>query len=190
VIMLTHNQRDIAEQALDFVQPCIGYFLVSYPCLREVVDRDELESAARMACVMAARTYDPARDMKAYFSRAILHELLKSCRKEIRSHSGSVYRVTLAVIERRLPTRELWDEEPHPPAMLAALHALPDEDRQWITEHVIEGASIRQMARAKGISTRQVAKLMAAKLARLKRLSAACVDPQDRASVQPGAVTP
>jgi DNA-directed RNA polymerase specialized sigma24 family protein len=52
--------------------------------------------------------------------------------------------------------------------MLVALHALPAEDRQWITEHVIEGTSIRQMARDKGISTRQVAKLMAAKLGRLR----------------------
>jgi|694.fasta_scaffold41325_9 DNA-directed RNA polymerase specialized sigma24 family protein len=189
--MLTNHQQVLAERALEFVQPCIGFFIASYPCLREVVDRDELESAARMACVMAARTYDFARgDMRAYFSRAILHELLKSCRKEIRSHSGSVYRVTLEVIERRLPTRDLYDEEPHLPEMLAALHALPVEDRQWITEHVIEGASIRQMARDKGISTRQVAKLMAAKLARLKRLSAACEAPQDRASVQRGAVTP
>jgi len=171
VIMLNQDQQGYAERALELIPPCLHYFLESYPCLREVVDREELESAARLACVMAARTYDPSRGMSAYFSRAILHELLKSCRSEIRSNGGlgalsrSVYRVTLEVIERRLPARE--DEGP-PAEMLVALHALPAEDRQWITEHVIEGTSIRQMARDKGISTRQVAKLMAAKLGRLR----------------------
>jgi RNA polymerase sigma factor (sigma-70 family) len=167
--MLTHNQRDIAERALEFVAPCLSYFLGSYPCLREVVDREELESAARLACVMAARTFDPARDMRAYFSRAILHELLKSCRSEIRSRSGSVYRVELTAIERRLPPEQLEDEDHLPSEMLTALHSLPAEDRQWITDHVIEGVSIRQMARNKGISSRQAAKLMAAKLSRLRR---------------------
>lgn len=171
--MLTQDQQAYAEKALAFVQPCLAYFLGAYPCLREVVDREELESAARLACVMAARTYDPAREMRAYFSRAIMHELLKSCRTEIRSNGGLgsmvAYRVTLAVIERRLPTRELEDDDNHPTEMLVAFHSLPVEDRQWITDHVIEGTSIRQMARDRGISTRQVAKLMAAKLERLRK---------------------
>jgi RNA polymerase sigma factor (sigma-70 family) len=167
--MLTSDQQDIAERALEFVSPCLSYFLGNYPCLREVVDREELESAARLACVMAARTFDPARDMRSYFSRAILHEFLKSCRSEIRSRNGSVYRVELAAIERRLPPERLEDEDHLTDEMLTALHGLPSEDRQWITDHVIEGVSIRQMARNKGISSRQAAKLLAVKLSRLRK---------------------
>lgn len=167
--MLTHSQQDIAERALEFVQPCLAYFMSSYPCLRAVVDRDELESAARLACVMAARTFDPTRDMRAYFSRAILHELLKSCRSEIRSQSGSVYRVELTTIERRLPPEKLEANDHLPSDMLTALHSMSADDQQWIVTHVIEGVSIRQMARDKGISSRQATKLMAAKLSRLRK---------------------
>jgi DNA-directed RNA polymerase specialized sigma24 family protein len=171
--MLTQDQQGYAEQALELITPCLHYFLGSYPCLREVVDREELESAARFACVLAARTYDPSRELRGYFSRAILHELLKSCRTELRSNGGLggmvAYRVTLEVIERKIPARDLESDDGHTAEMLVALHAMTPEDRQWITDHVIEGTSIRQMARDRGISTRQVAKLMAAKLERLRK---------------------
>jgi len=168
VTMLTPDQQAMAERALEFVAPCLHYFMGNYPCLREVVDREDLESAARLACVMAARTFDPARDPKAYFSRAIMHELLKSCRTEIRSRNGSAFRIQITAIERRLPPEKLEDDATIS-EILTALHALPSEDREWITESVIEGVSIRKMAKAKGISTRQAAKLLTAKLGKLRR---------------------
>ena len=169
--MLTPIQQSLAEQATKFVQPCLAYFLASYPCLRGVADREELESAARLACVMAARTFDAAKGQpQPYFTRAILHEMLKTCAVELQSQPPIAYRLTLETVERRIPVRLLEDAEPGEEEVLAHLYSMADEDQQWLIDHVIEGASIRKMARDRGISARQVSKLVAAKLTRLRRL--------------------
>lgn len=166
--MLSPDQQAIAEQALALIPLCINYFLQSYPCLRGAVDRDELEGAARLACVLAAKTFDPTREVKAYFSRAIMHELLKTTDREVRSRSGSLYRVEMSAIEKRLPFSRLVDDDIQS-EILTALAGLTAEDRRWITDHVIEGVSIRQISLSEGLSVRQVRKLMAAKLARLRK---------------------
>lgn len=161
--MLTQDQQDIAERALALIPPCIHYFLQSYPCLRGAVDRDELESAARLACVQAAKSFDPARGLSAYFSRAIMHELLKSCDRELRNR---MYSVQFTALEGNLPV--VRDDETMS-EVLTALAGLPAEDRRWITDHVIEGVSIRQLSLTENLSVRQVKKRMAAKLSRLRQ---------------------
>lgn len=169
---LDSKQQAVAEQAMTLVSPCISYFLDSYPCLRGVVSSDELRSAALFACASAARTYDPTRaGISAYFSRAILHELLKACRREIRSGSRSIYRISLAAIEARMDFRP--EPKGAPVDLLgnvaAAFAKMSDEDRHWLQRHAVEGMSIREIARQEGITTRQAGKLLRAKMARLRK---------------------
>lgn len=169
--MLTAIQQGYSLKALEMglVSKCIDLFLKSYPCLRTVLAPEEMESAAMFACASAARTYDPEKaGISAYFSKAILHELLKSCRREIKSGSQSAYRISLPAIEQRAPAKA----EPLADPILAALQSLTDTDRAWIESHVFDGTSIRLFARTEGISARQAAKLLRCRLDRLKRATA------------------
>ena len=164
--MLNAIQQGYATEALAFVSPCIDYFLNHYPCLREVVDPEELNSAALFACATAAKTYDPNKaGISAYFSRAIIHELLKSCRREIRSRSRSVYRVSLTVAERRQAVRC----QPLADAAVLALTTLTERDREWIEAHCFEQQSVRSLARQHGVSARQATKILRARLSKLRK---------------------
>lgn len=171
--MLSDSQRATAEQALELVGPCISYFLDNYPCLREVMTIEDMQSAAAYACASAAKTYDPTRaGISAYFSRAILHELLKSCQRELKGNG--VWRVSLAVAEVRMPLGKLAEDDPAesmPAPVIEALASMSAEDRRWIQSCTIEGVSVREMSRREGISTRQGAKLLRAKLSRLAKAS-------------------
>lgn len=157
---------------MSLVAPCLAYFMDNYPCLRGVISRDEMESAALFACASAAKTYDPTRaGISAYFSRAILHELLKACKREIRSGSRSIYRISLAAIEARIVHKpeakgNSFDLRGN---VAAAWKQMSAEDRRWLQRHAIEGMSIRELARREGITTRQAGKLLRAKLSRLRR---------------------
>lgn len=168
--MLTPEQQGYAREAVRLVAPCLHYFLENYPCLRGVLHPDDMESAALYACATAAATYDPGRaGISAYFSRAILHELLKSCKREIRSGSKSIYRISLRAAECRMKVRTQGEEDATLLASVAqAFDALSDEDQRWIRAHA-DGVSIREMSRREGITTRQAAKLARVKLARLRK---------------------
>lgn len=169
--MLTADQQAAAVAALEIVPHCLRYFTASYPCLRGVLSPDDMESAANYACVTAARTYDPARGVSAYFSRAIIHELLKACQRELRG-KGKLYRVPLEAVEMELPSERLQLEDPAqstPAPVIQALAGMNDEDRRWIVALTIEGVSVREWSRREKISARQGAKLFRAKLARLAK---------------------
>lgn len=166
--MLTPEQQGFVQSALDcdLVPKCIDYFLKNYPCLREILTPDEMESAGFYACASAATTYDPARaGISAYFSKAIIHELLKSCQREIKHGAKSVYRISLKAAEQRQPP----ESKPLTDPILRALQEMTDEDRRWIERRVFDGASFRVLAREKNVSTRQVQKLLKSKLDRLAR---------------------
>lgn len=164
--MMNDSQKAYATKAMDLVSPCIDFFLKNYPCLRDVVDGEELESAALFACANAATTYDPKKSgISAYFSRAIIHELLKSCRRELRSQSRSIYRISLKAVEGRQPAKRA----PLADAASEALSGLSETDQAWIQAYVVEEQSIRQMSLEKGVTTRQVRKLLAVKLSKLRK---------------------
>ena len=166
--MLTPEQQGYATAALDMelVPKCCDYFLRSYPCLRELLTPDEMESAAMFACASAASTYNPAKaGISAYFSKAILHELLKSCQRELKHGARSVYRISLHAAELRQPPVG----KPLADAVLQAFESLTDEDRRWIERRVFDNASYRVLARAEKISTRQVQKVLRSRLDRLRR---------------------
>jgi DNA-directed RNA polymerase specialized sigma24 family protein len=153
--MLTEDQRQYAQTAIDSDLPskCIDYFLKNYPCLREVLDPDEMQASAYYACTSAAKTYDPSRaGISAYFSKAILHELLKGCKRELKHGSRSLYRISLRAIERR----QKVEKQPLADPLLAALRSLPPEEVTYVTQHYREGVSIRSMAVQCNITTRQI----------------------------------
>ncbi len=169
--MLTSEQQGYASAAIEMSLPnkCIDYFLKNYPCLRDVLDPEEMNSAALFACASAAKTYNPERaGISAYFSRAILHELLKSCQRELRSGSRSHYRISMKALEMRQPA----ETKPLADPIIEAFQNMSAEDRRWIERHVFEGASIRFLARTEQISSRQAKKKLRCRLDRLRRATA------------------
>lgn len=162
--MLSSQQRRYATEAALYADECVRYFLAGYPCLRGVLSVDELKSAALMACVVAAATYDPKKgSVRAYFSKAMLHELMKACRTEVRAsmhgrvHSaGSNIELAPAPVEHPLAGEIRW-----------AVETASPKDQQVI-ESIVEDQSIRGQARQAGESSRQIAKRRVATLSRLK----------------------
>ncbi len=170
--MLSETQQGYALEAMRLVSPCLSYFLDNYPCLRGVLTPEDMESAAMFACATAATTYDPSRaGISAYFSRAILHELLKACRREIRSGSKSIYRISLRAAECRMTVRlEREDGDADLITSIAqAFSSLSEEDQRWVKAHAIDSMSIRKLAKQENLTTRQAAKLVRAKMAKLRK---------------------
>jgi RNA polymerase sigma factor (sigma-70 family) len=169
--MLSDAQKKYAEQAIALVEPCIAFFIQTYPCLRGVLSEAEMLSAAYYACAAAAKTYDPQRaGVSAYFSKSIMHELLKSCRREIRSDAQSVYRIPLDEVEQRWRKRPQDDRESRVKAMEQSLAALPSRDRNWITAFV-ECRSMREVSRKTGVPIRRVTREVNASLQVLRAVA-------------------
>jgi len=169
--MLDEKQQGYATAAIemDLHSKCIDYFIRSYPCLRGVIEPEEMQSAAFFACASAARTYQPEKaGISAYFSRAILHELLKSCQRELKHGTRSVYRISMKALEQRQRVKK---QHSLADPTLAAFQLLSDVDRSWIERHVFEGVSIRALSRAEQVSSRQARKLLRLRLDRLRKSS-------------------
>lgn len=166
--MLTEEQRGYAEEALGLVETCVAFFWQTYPCLRGVLSDAEMISAAYYACASAAKTYDPTRaGVSAYFSKSILHELLKSCQRELRSGSKSVYRISLDEVERRWRKRRPDDRDARVEALEQALATLPARDRKWVKAFASH-RSMREISRQTGVPVRRATREVLESLERLK----------------------
>lgn len=164
---LTPDQQALAAKASELVPVCIRVFLQRMPCIRQVAQSCDLESAAFVACCKAARTYDPARGvgLSAYFSVAIRNAMLREVQREIRSKLHSIQRITLEEADRRRPPKkEVLDSAM--PAMLK----LTQEERDWIESYVFEGTSFRAFGRKSGKDPRTAKKLLKARLAKLREI--------------------
>jgi DNA-directed RNA polymerase specialized sigma24 family protein len=171
--MLTEVQQGYCVQALSLVEKACYKFWLNYPCLRGFLSPEEMQSAAEYACVLAARTYDPAKSGVAqYFGKAILHELLKACDNEHRSGAVSRLKISLAAAEKSLLSSGKLPgctQAQRTEAAANALRSMTEEDQRWLDSRFYGEASHRDLAKAEGISPRQVRKRLAQKLHRLKR---------------------
>jgi DNA-directed RNA polymerase specialized sigma subunit len=163
--MLTPEQQAIAEQAMKLVPVCVRTFLKNMPCIRQVAECCDLESAAYFACCRAARTYDPTRGvgLSAYFSVAIKNGMLQEVQKELKSQSHSIKRIPLDEIHRRQPPKREQGEQ-----ALPALLELAEDEREWIEQNVFEGASFRAFGRQTGRDPRTAKKILKSHLDKLK----------------------
>ena len=164
-MMLTPDQQGIAEEAMKLVPVCIRTFLNAMPCIRQVAECCDLESAAYFACCKAAKTYDPTRGVgvSAYFSVAIKNAMLREVQKEIKTQAHSIKRIPLEEIHRRQPPKREQGE-----SALPALLQLTEEERDWIEQYVFEGASFRAFGRQSGRDPRTAKKILKSHLDKLK----------------------
>lgn len=163
-LMLTKQQQQLAEKAMELVPLCLRDFRNRYPFLREIAAVADLESAALLAVTKASRTYDPSRaGISAYFSKAIRNACLREIENEIKSRSHSHYRVSFAMLE----SRQKVENEPLTDPVMRELQNLSDEDRKIIEERAFDNKSIRAFSREWGISTRQAKKQLMIRLDRL-----------------------
>jgi len=163
--MLTPEQQQTAQEAMKLVPVCIRTFLKAMPCIRQVAECCDLESAAYVAVCKAARTYDPARGvgLSAYFSVAIKNGMLREVQKEIRTQAHSIKRIPLEEIHRRQPPKREQGE-----SVLPALLQLTEEERDWIERYVFEGASFRAFGRQTGRDPRTAKKILKSHLDKLR----------------------
>ena len=162
--MLTREQQQLAEQALELVPVVLVRFKQRYSCFASLWNQVDLEGAAHMAITMAARTFDPQKaGVSAYFSRAIINSCLSAIDKEVKANLHSPWRISLAAAEHR----QTQENNPLADPMLTAIQNLSEEDRRVIEERVFDGKSIRAFAREWGISTRQARKQIMCRLDRL-----------------------
>lgn len=161
---LTDDQQRLAEEAIGLIPMCMSAFMKNFPCLRDIAESCDLESAAQLACCKAARTYNPKKfGVSAYFSVAIKNAFLKEIQKEVRSKSNSVYRITLEQAEQRsAPERKGFD------AALPALQEMPEEVRAWIESYVFEGANFSVLGRQHGMHRRTAKRRLMSYLDELK----------------------
>lgn len=164
---LTPEQQKLAEEAAKLVPICINVFLRRLPCIREVAQVCDLESAAYVACCKAARTYDPGKGVgiSAYFSVAIRNAMLREVQKEIKTQAHSIKRIPLEEIYNRAPPKRPKAES----AMPAMLH-LTDEEREWIESFVFDGTSFRAFGRMSDCDPRTAKKVLKGYLDRLRDL--------------------
>jgi DNA-directed RNA polymerase specialized sigma24 family protein len=161
---LTPEQQAVAEQAIGLIPACMNAFRRNFPCLREVASLCDLESAAHLACCKAARTYKPEKcGISAYFSVAIRNAFLKEIQKEIKSQSGSIYRISLQQAEQRSAP-----EKPETEAALPALQEMPDEIRAWIESYVFDGGNFSVLGRKHGVHRRTAKKRLMSYLDKLR----------------------
>lgn len=165
--MLTPDQQVLVEEAIQLVPTCVRVFLKAMPRLRGVVRQSELESAAYLACVKAARTFDPSRGVgvSCYFSVAIKNGMLREVLQEIRRRGRSrcmltVEEVELVVLQRRKA----------PTDALASLSAMEDHERRMIEQHLFEGVSFRELGRIYGISGKSAKKKFMSYLDKAKEI--------------------
>jgi RNA polymerase sigma factor (sigma-70 family) len=163
--MLSSEQQEVAEQAMKLVPVCIRTFLNSMPCVRQVAECCDLESAAYVACCKAAKTYDPTRGigLSAYFSVAIKNAMLREVQKEIKTQAHSIKRIPLEEIHRRQPPKREQGE-----SALPALLQLTEEERSWIEKYVFEGASFKAFGRESGRDPRTAKKILMGHLDKLR----------------------
>lgn len=161
---LTAEQQAIAEKAIELIPACMAAFWRNFPCLREIAEVCDLESAAHLACCKAARTYNPSKcGISAYFSVAIRNAFLKEIQKEVKSQSQSIYRITLEQAEQR-STPEAPDVE----AALPALQEMPEDIRSWIESYVFDGSNFSVLGRQHGIHRRTAKKRLKSYLDKLR----------------------
>lgn len=154
--MLTPDQQELVEEAIKLVPTCVRVFLKAMPRLRGVVGHGELESAAYLACVKAARTFDRGRGVgvSAYFSVAIKNGMLREVLRELRRKSRSRCFLTVEqVVEVVLPPRHVKHSD-----VFASIAHLAEEERRWIEKHLLEGISLRELGRQHGISVKTAKK--------------------------------
>lgn len=161
---LTPEQQDIASQAISLIPDCLRAFNKNFPCLRKIATVCDLESAARLACCNAARTYKPEKcGISAYFSVAIKNAFLKEIQREMKSRNSSHYRISLQQAEQRSAP-----ELPETEAALPALQDMPEEIREWIEAYVFEGGNFSVLGRKHGVHRRTAKKRIRCYLDRLR----------------------
>jgi DNA-directed RNA polymerase sigma subunit (sigma70/sigma32) len=170
--MLTPEQQAVAEEAMKIVPSVIRAFMKNMPCIKQVAQHCDLESAAYVACCKAAKTYDKSKGIgiSAYFSVAIRNQMLKEVKKELKSNAHSIMRIPLEQIHDREPPKR----EASPTAMPSLLQ-LTERERDWVERFVFDGqnrgGSFRAFGREAGMDHRAAKKLLLSVLDRLRSLA-------------------
>jgi RNA polymerase sigma factor (sigma-70 family) len=134
---LTRQQQLVAENALQFVEPAVTMYRLRNPSYRKAFRVIDAFSVARYAVADAARTYDPAKSQPTtYFSAAIRNALYREIQKWKRSREGAAERMHL---EKLLDNHT---DEVLPPIALECLNHLPDEQRDLVERHLLDGQSL------------------------------------------------
>lgn len=166
---LTPEQQRLVEEASRWVPNCVKIFLQNMPCLREVANLCDLESAAYLACCKAAKTFDPTKgNMSAYFGVAIKNGILREIQTEMKTGSTSIYRISPQEAERRMAVTNKSRER-----VMESLLALTEEERRWIEMYVFDEASFRSIGRREGCDRRVAKKRVLTHIDKLRR---ACDD--------------
>lgn len=135
---LTEEQKDYAAQASTLVPTVIIYWQDKMRCLRHLFSTMDLESAAMLACVRAARTYDPKRStFNAYFQKAITHALIRESQRAARHYRYGLASHSLSDVG---PLAD--DKCGRADAVWQVVEQMSDEDRAWIEGVVCDGLSI------------------------------------------------
>lgn len=161
---LTPQQQRTAEEALQYVEPAVTMYRLRNPSYRKAFRVIDAFSVARYAVADAARTYDPAKSQPTtYFSCAIRNALYREVQKWKRSREGSAERMHLdKVIDNHLT-------DDAQPIALECLKQLPDEQRDLIERHLLDGQSLLAIGDLIGRDWRTVRSRISRSLAQLSR---------------------
>lgn len=170
--MLTPEQQDLAAEAMKIVPSVLRALMRNMPCIRQVAQHCDLESAAYLGCCKAARTYDKSKGIgiSAYFSVAIKNQILKEVSKELKTNAHSIMRIPLEQIhDRQPPKREVSL------TAIPSLLQLTEQERDWVERFVFDGqnrgGSFRAFGREAGMDHRAAKKLLLSVLDRLRDLA-------------------
>lgn len=173
LVMLTEQQRALAESAMPIVPKALAAFVRRYPTLRRRVSRIDATSVAYLAICRAATTYDPAQSKPTtYFSTAIRNAVLKELDRESRARYDAGERVPLELAEalaippQRLATR-----------LQTAVSRLPSKSRKLVYARFYRGLSLREIGESGGCDPRTIKRRLAAALYVLKELLESDVHP-------------
>jgi RNA polymerase sigma factor (sigma-70 family) len=161
---MTHQERELAEQALRIIPAVIAAMGRSFPGIRKKLGRIDAHSVAHVAICRAAQTYDPDKSkVTTYFSTAIRNAILKELAKNQRLRYDSPERVPMEIAERSAACQGSRKRE-----LSAALSMLPDGDRALITSRYVASLSIKEISVLHGINQKRVRARLKSAVARLE----------------------
>lgn len=170
---LTVKQKRLAEEAIDLIPKAIRGFEKSFPGVREKLSKVDAVSVANLAIVEAARTYDERKSKPTtYFTKAIVHALLKELRRERRFRYASSDRVTLELAEREQPC-EVWKSD-----LQVAFSMLTECQRQLVRARYVDRKTFEEMADDLGCDRRTVRRRLLEAIDSLRGTSDSLADEQ------------
>lgn len=161
---LTKRQQRVAEDALQYVEPAVTMYRLRNPSYRKAFRVIDAYSVARYAVADAARTYDPKKSLPTtYFSASIRNALYREVQKWKRSREGSAERMH---IDKVIDSHVTYDNQT---IALECLKQLPEEQRDLVERHLLDGQSLLAIGDLIGRDWRTVRSRIARSLAQLSR---------------------